>query len=125
MDENEWSSKIIGASIEVHRHLGPGLLESVYQECLAREFSIQNIPFQKELSQLIKYKDVLMDCGFRLDFLVDEKVVVELKTVDKILPVHKAQLMTYLKLTHCKLGILINFNVPVLKNGIERIVLGL
>lgn len=125
MDENEWSHKIIGACIEVHRALGPGLLESVYQECLAREFSLQNVPFQKEKAQVISYKGVSMECGLRLDFLVDNRVIVELKAVEKLLPVHKAQVLTYLKLTGCKLGLLININVPVLKNGIERLVLDL
>lgn len=100
-------------------------MESVYQECLAREFSLQNIPFQKELSKPVEYKGVSVNCDLRLDFLVDKKVVVELKAVDKFLPVHQAQILTYLKLTQCKLGLLINFNVPVLKEGIERIALGL
>ncbi|MDA0690655.1 MAG: GxxExxY protein [Nitrospinae bacterium] len=125
MDENEWSNKIIGACIEVHKSLGPGLLENVYQNCLAREFSLQNIPFQKEVSKPVEYKGVLMDCDLRLDFLIDNKVVVELKAVEKILPVHKAQVLTYLKLTGCKLGLLVNFNVSALKDGVERIVLGL
>ena len=125
MEENEWSHKIIGACIEVHRALGPGLLESVYQECLAREFSLQNIPFEKEVSKPISYKGELTKCGLRLDFLVDSQVIVELKAVETLLPVHKAQVITYLKLTSCKLGLLVNFNVPILKNGIERIVLDL
>lgn len=125
MTENELSNKVIGACIEVHKSLGPGLLENVYQECLAQEFSIQQIPFQKELSKPVEYKGVLMDCSLRLDFLVDQKVVVELKAVDRVSPVHKAQVLTYLKLTGYKLGLLINFNVPALKDGIERVVLGL
>ena len=125
MNENELSNKIIGACIEVHKSLVPGLLENVYQECLAREFSIQHIPFKKELSKPVEYKGVLTDCNLRLDFLVDQKVVVELKAVDRISPIHKAQVLTYLKLTGCKLGLLVNFNVPALKDGIERIVLGL
>ena len=123
MDENEWSNKIIGACIEVHRALGPGLLESVYQECLAREFSLQDVPFHKEIAQTVSYKGVLMDCGLRLDFLVDNRVIVELKAVEK--PVHRAQTLTYLKLTGCKLGLLINFNVSLLKDGMERLVLDL
>jgi GxxExxY protein len=125
MDENEWSHKIIGACIEVHRALGPGLLESIYQQCLAREFSLQGIPFQKEVSKPITYKDVVIECGLRLDFIVDNRVIIELKAVEKLLPVHKAQVLTYLKLTSCKLGLLINFNVPILKDGIERIALDL
>ncbi len=125
MDENEWSNKIIGACIEVHRNLGPGLLESIYQQCLAREFSLQGIPFKKEISKPVSYKGVLMECGLRLDFMVDNQVIVELKAVEKLLPVHKSQIITYLKLTSCKLGLLINFNVPILKDGIERIALDL
>jgi GxxExxY protein len=125
MDENEWSNKIIGACIEVHRALGPGLLESIYQQCLAREFSLQGIPFQKEVSKPVSYKDVSMECGLRLDFIVDNQVIVELKAVESLLPVHKAQIITYLKLTSCKLGLLINFNVPILKDGIERVALDL
>jgi GxxExxY protein len=104
-----------------HKSLGPGLLESVYQECLAREFSLQNIPFEKEVSKPITYKGVLMECSLPLDFLIDRQVIVELKAVENLLPVHKAQVLTYLKLTDCKLG----FNVPILKNGIERLVLDL
>jgi GxxExxY protein len=125
MNENEWSNKIIGAFIEVHRAFGPGLLESIYQQCLAREFSLQGIPFQKEVSRPITYKDVAVECGLRLDFMVDNRVIIELKAVEKLLPVHKAQVLTYLKLTSCKLGLLINFNVPILKDGIERIALDL
>ncbi len=125
MSENEWSHRIIGACIEVHRTLGPGLLENVYQECLAREFSLQKIPFKKEVAKPITYKGVLTECGLRLDFLVDNQVIVELKAVESLLPVHKAQVLTYLKLTGCKLGLLINFNVPILKSGIERLVLDL
>ncbi len=125
MDENEWSGKIIGACIEVHRTLGPGLLENIYQQCLAHELSLQGIPFQKELSKPISYKDMSIECGLRLDFLVDERVIIELKAVESLLPVHKAQIITYLKLTGYKLGLLINFNVPILKNGIERVALDL
>ncbi len=125
MDENELSHKIIGACIEVHRTLGPGLLENVYQQCLAREFELQGIPFEKEIAKQISYKDVLIECGLRLDFFVDNRVIVELKAVEKLLPIHTAQVLTYLKLTGCKLGLLINFNVSILKNGIERLALDL
>jgi GxxExxY protein len=125
MDENELTHQIIGACIEVHRTLGPGLLENVYQQCLAREFSLQGIPFEKEIAKPISYKNVLIECGLRLDFFVDNRVIVELKAVEKLLPIHKAQVLTYLKLTGCKLGLLINFNVPILKDGIERLALDL
>lgn len=113
--EQELTGKIIGAAIEVHRALGPGLLESAYQTCLAREMSLQEIPFQQQRNLPVGYKGVQLDCAYRLDFLVADKVVVELKAVDSIDPVHEAQLLTYLKLTGCRVGLLINFNVPVLK----------
>ncbi len=125
MNENELSHKIIGACIEVHRTLGPGLLENVYQQCLTREFGLQSIPFEKEIAKPISYKNRLIECGLRLDFFVDNRVIVELKAVEKLLPIHKAQVLTYLKLTGCKLGLLINFNVPILKDGIERLALDL
>lgn len=123
MDENELSHKIIGACIEVHRTLGPGLLENIYQQCLAREFGLQGIPFEKEIAKPISYKDSLIECGLRLDFFVDNRIIVELKATEKLLPIHKAQVLTYLKLTGCKLGLLINFNFPMLKDGIERLAL--
>jgi GxxExxY protein len=119
----ELTQKIIGAAIEVHRAIGPGLLESAYQACLARELSVRGIPFEKEKPLPLDYKGVQLDCGYRLDFLVDDKVVVELKAVEIMHPVYEAQLLTYLKLTGCKVGLLINFNVPVLKDGITRRVL--
>jgi GxxExxY protein len=123
MDENELSYAIIGACLEVHKVLGPGLLENTYQECLARELSLRGIPFEKEKPLPAEYKEVRVDCGYRLDFLVDGSVVVELKSIEAILPVHEAQVLTYLKLTGCKLGLLVNFNVAVLKEGIRRLVL--
>lgn len=116
------TKKIIGAAIEVHKTLGPGLLESAYQECLARELSLMNIPFEKELNLPVEYKGVKIDCGYRIDFVVDKSTVVELKAVYEILPVHKAQLLTYLKLTGIKTGLLINFNVPILAKGITCMV---
>ena len=119
----ELTQKIIGAAMEVHRAIGPGLLESAYQACLARELSVRGIPFEKEKPLPLDYKGVQLDCGYRLDFLVDDKVVVELKAVEIMHPVYEAQLLTYLKLTGCKVGLLINFNVPVLKDGITRRVL--
>ena len=121
--ESELTEKIIGAAIEVHRHLGPGLLESTYQACLARELKLGGIPFEREKPNPVEYKGVSVDCGYRLDFVVDKKVIIELKSVEAVLPVHTAQLITYLGLTGLKVGLSINFNVPVLKNGIKRIVL--
>jgi GxxExxY protein len=123
MEINEITEAVIGAAIEVHRHLGPGLLESVYQICLAKELTLRNIPFEQEKSLIIEYKGIHLDGGYRLDFLVDQLVVIELKAVDTLLPIHDAQLLTYLKLTGCKTGLLINFNVPILKFGIKRMVL--
>ena len=121
--EKELTGQIIGAAIDVHRALGPGLLESAYQACLARELTLRGIPYEQEKPLPIEYKGVRLDCGYRLDFLVAGKAVVELKAVDALHPVHEAQMLTYLKLTGCKIGLLINFNVPVLKNGIKRLVL--
>jgi GxxExxY protein len=123
--EDVLSKAIIGAAIEVHRQLGPGLLESAYEECLAHEFSLCNILFERQKPVPVTYKTVRLDCGFRLDFLVDSLVVVELKAVDKLAPIHQAQMLTYLKLTECRLGLLLNFNVTMLRDGIKRVVLGL
>lgn len=121
--EKELTRRIIGAAIEVHKALGPGLLESAYQICLAREFALRQIKFEQEKPIPVQYKGVALDCGYRLDFVVENKVVVELKAVEKAMPVHEAQLLTYLKLTGCKVGLLINFNIPVLKDGVIRLVL--
>ena len=123
--EDELSQAIIGAAIEVHRHLGPGLLESAYEEAIAREFYLQRIPFKKQVSLPLLYKGVKLDCGYRLDFLVDDCVVVELKSVEKLALIHEAQALTYLRLLNCKLCLLINFNVPLLKDGVKRVVLDL
>lgn len=112
---------IIGAAIEVHRTLGPGLLESAYQKCLAREFELRQIPFQKELILPVEYKGILADTGYRLDFVVDENVIVEVKAVTAFERIHEAQLLTYLRLSNLHVGLLINFNVPVLKQGVKRI----
>jgi len=121
--EKESTEKIIGAAIEVHRVLGPGLLESVYQPCMAHEFSLRNMLFGQQIPLAVEYKGVRLDCGYRIDFVVENKVILELKAVEMILPVHEAQLLTYLKLTGCRVGLLINFNVPVLRQGIVRRVL--
>ena len=119
----ELTGQIIGAAIEVHRALGPGLLESAYQACLARELSLRDVSFEREKPLPVEYKGLQLDCGYRLDFLVEDRVVLELKAVGRLLPVHEAQLLTYLKLTGCRVGLLINFNVAVLKEGIVRRVL--
>jgi GxxExxY protein len=122
---NEISQGIIGAAIEVHRTLGPGLLESAYEQCLSHEFSLRQIPFERQKPLPIDYKGVRLDCGYRLDFLVAETVVVEVKAIEALLPIHQAQLLSYLKLGGWKLGLLINFHVPLLREGIKRVVLGL
>jgi len=120
--EDKFSKEIIGAAIEVHRNLGPGLLESAYEECLCRELVIRGLTFERQKPLPLSYKGIKLDCGYRLDIVVEGLVILELKAVDRIEPIHEAQLLTYLKLAKSKLGILINFNVPVLKNGIKRIV---
>ncbi len=125
MDENALSKLIIGAAIEVHRALGPGLLESAYEECLAHELGLRQIPFERQKSIPVTYKGISLDCGFRVDLLVDNLVIVELKTVDRLAAIHEAQVLTYLKLTGCKLGLLLNFNELRLRNGIQRLVLNL
>jgi GxxExxY protein len=121
--EQDLTEKIIGAAIEVHRTLGPGLLESVYQACLARELALRKLAFEQQKPLPVEYKGLQLDVGYRLDFIVEDKVVLELKAADALHSVHEAQLLTYLRLTGCKIGLLINFNVAVLKNGIRRMVL--
>jgi GxxExxY protein len=124
MSSNQISSAVIGAAIEVHRMLGPGLLESAYEACLCRELELRNIRFQRQHPLPLVYKDLHLECGYRLDLLVEQSVVIEIKSVDVLLPVHEAQLLTYLRLGGWRLGLLINFNVPVLKEGVRRRVLG-
>jgi GxxExxY protein len=115
------SNAVIGAAIEVHRALGPGLLESAYETCLCYELGQRQIPFQRQLELPVTYKGIPLDCGYRIDIVVDAQLVLELKAVERLLPVHEAQLLTYLKLTKLHTGLLLNFNVPVLRNGIKRI----
>ncbi len=122
MSMDRITEKIIGAAIEVHRALGPGLLESTYEECLCHELHLRKLAFERQVPLPVEYKGVKLDCGYRIDLLVDGAVVVELKAVDWIQPIHKAQLLTYLKLGGWTVGLLINFNVPVLRNGIKRMV---
>jgi len=121
--EQELTKQIIGAAIEVQRALGPGLLESVYQQCLRREFELRDLQFERERSLTVEYKGVQLDCELRPDSVVDGKVVVELKAVGAMEPVFEAQLLTYMRLTGCRIGHLINFNVPKLTRGITRRVL--
>jgi len=121
---NDLSSKVIGACIEIHRELGPGLLESAYEECLAYELSKAGLPYERQKPLPVRYKEVKLDCGYRLDFVVEDVLIVELKAVTELLPIHEAQLLTYLKLDNKSLGLLINFNVPVLKHRVRRVVCG-
>jgi len=123
--EDALSREIIGAAIEVHRNLGPGLLESAYEQCLAHELASRSIPFELQKAMPVEYKGVKLDCGFRLDLLVGGAVVVEIKSVEELSPVHEAQVLTYLKLTGCRLGLLLNFNERRMADGIQRMVLGL
>jgi GxxExxY protein len=119
---NDLSRCVIGAAIEVHRHVGPGLLESAYQACLAEELRYLKIPFEEQVPLPLAYRGRKLDCGYRLDFVVGTGLVLELNSVDQIAPIHVAQLLSYLRLSNRGLGLLINFNVPVLKNGIRRVV---
>ena len=123
--EDELSKLVIGAAIEVHKQLGAGLLESAYEECLAYEFRLRQIPFERQKPLPVVYKSVKLECGYRLDFLVGDLVIVELKSVADFNPVHEAQVITYLKLSQLKLALLLNFNVRLMKEGIKRVVLDL
>ena len=120
---NDISKEIIGACIEVHKALGAGLLESAYGMCLERELTVRGMPFEKEHPVNLEYKGVRIDCAYRVDFIVGGLVVLELKAIQEILPIHHAQILTYLRLLKLRLGMLINFNVPVLKDGIKRVIL--
>jgi len=122
MELNDLTGRIIGAAIEVHKILGPGLLESVYEECLCRELGIAQVLFERQKEIPIEYKGIKLTCGYRIDLLVEERIIVEIKSCDIILPVHEAQLLTYLKLMGLKVGLLINFNVPILRDGLKRFI---
>ena len=122
-EHQELTEQIIGAAIEVHRHLGPGLLESAYQKCMARELELQNIRFSREMELPVSYKGIAVETGYRIDILVADLVVVEIKTVDALSPIQEAQLLTYLRMSGKKIGLLLNFNVKVLKDGIMRRIL--
>jgi GxxExxY protein len=123
MEFDQLSSQVIGCAIEVHRVLGPGLLESTYRRCLTHELQSQGIACVPEQPVPVKYKDIVLDCGYRIDLLVANELIVELKSVEHLQQVHEAQLLTYMKLAGIKIGLLINFNVVQLKNGIKRFVL--
>jgi GxxExxY protein len=120
-DINNLTGEVIGAAIEVHKILGPGLLESTYEECLCHELKLRETSFERQKELPIEYKGVKLDCGYRLDVVVANNLIVEIKACESLLPIHEAQLLTYLKLTGTKVGLLINFNVPVLKEGIRRL----
>ena len=122
MTENELSRVIIGAAIEVHTELGPGLLESAYEAALRRELELQGVQVRQQVGLPLTYKNILCEIGYRLDLLVENKVVIEVKSVDAFNDVHTAQVLTYLKLSRCKLGLLLNFNVARMKDGIKRLV---
>jgi GxxExxY protein len=115
------SSDVIGACIDVHRHLGPGLLESTYERCLAHELTLRRLAFQRQLLLPVSYKGEHLDCGYRIDFIVADTILVEIKAVERLQPIHTAQVLTYLKLTGLETGLLVNFNVPVLKHGLRRL----
>jgi len=120
MDRDPLTEKVIGCAIEVHRILGPGLLESAYEQCLARELALQEIGFQLQVPVPVEYKGVRLDCGYRIDVLVNKRLILELKAVETILGIHKAQLLSYMKLSGISTGLLLNFNVQLLKDGITR-----
>ncbi len=120
---NALTHQTIGAAIEVHRLLGPGLLESSYRECLCRELALRGVNYRREYGIPLEYKGIRLDCGYRIDLLVDDLVVVEIKAVEQLAPIHEAQLLTYLRVGGWKIGLVINFNVVLLKNGIRRRVL--
>ena len=123
MEFDELSNRVIGCAIEAHKQLGPGLLESTYEQCLAHELRINDIAFQIQHSQQVEYKGVQLDCGYRIDILVENELILELKSVEEIKRIHEAQLLTYMKLAGVKIGLLMNFNVLKLKDGIKRFVL--
>jgi GxxExxY protein len=119
---DEISHRIIGAAIEVHRHLGPGLLESAYQSCLTFELKQLGLKLEEQKPLPVVYKQVKLDCGYRLDMVVEDEIILEIKAIEKLLPIHEAQLLSYLRLAKKRVGLLMNFHVPVLKNGLKRIV---
>lgn len=123
MEFDQLSKQVIGLAIEVHRELGPGLLESTYEKCLAFELKTHYIECVTQLALPVKYKEINLDCGYRVDIMVEQRLIVELKSVNSLQRIHEAQLLTYMKLAHIKIGLLVNFNTRLLKNGIKRLVL--
>ena len=123
MGFSELSNRAIGCAIEVHKHLGPGLLESTYQQCLAHELSLNDIEFKMEYPIPVEYKGVMLDCGYRMDLFIENELILELKSVNEINSIHEAQILTYMKLAKAKRGLLINFNVQLLKEGLKSFVL--
>ena len=123
MEFDDLSNRVIGCAIEVHRTLGPGLLESTYEQCLAHELTRNGIAFRLQHPQPVRYKDLRLDCGYRIDVFVENKLIIEIKSVEKIKSIHEAQLLTYMKLAGVKIGLLINFNQIMLKDGLKRFVL--
>ena len=122
MQDNKLTEKVIGCAIEVHRNLGPGLLESAYERCLSFELLSSDIRHEVQKELPVDYKGIKLDCGYRVDLIVEDKLVIELKAVDKIIPIHEAQILTYMRLADIELGLLINFNVKLLKDGIKRFI---
>ena len=122
-DNDALTEKIIGFAIEVHRQLGPGLLESAYEECLCFELDQAGLAFRRQVSLPVIYKSVRLDCGYRLDIVAENQVIIELKTVERLIPIHEAQLLTYMKLSGIRTGLLLNFNTAILKDGIHRLML--
>ncbi len=120
---NDISGKIVDAAIHVHKELGPGLLESIYEEAIIYELGIRNLKIERQKILSVPYKNIILNSQFRLDLIVEDQIIVELKNCEKILPIHEAQILTYLKITNKKLGLLLNFNTPLMKHGIKRIIL--
>ena len=122
MTDNEITHEIIGAAIEVHKRLGPGLLESAYEACLAHELRLRNLKVDNQVALPVVYKETKLDCGYRIDLLVEGRIVVELKSIENLAPIHEAIILTYLRLSGHKIGLLINFNVAILKDGVRRFI---
>ncbi len=118
---SELSERVIGMAIDVHRHLGPGLLESAYEACLCFELDQARVPFRRQVNLPVVYKEVRLDCGYKMDVVVDDVLIIELKAVERLLPIHEAQMLTYLRLSGIGVGLLMNFNETVLKNGLRRL----
>jgi len=123
LQQEELTEKLIACAMEVHKHLGPGLLESAYEECYCHELKLQNVPVERQRSLPLEYKGIKLDCGYRMDVVADGKVVVEVKCVENILPIHEAQLLTYLRLSGIRVGLILNFYSRLIKEGIKRLVL--